>query len=262
MNTIDLEDFIKIDNDYKDKKISLCIGVFDGIHLGHQEILNKVTKNDFFSVVITFNRNPKMQSGRRVDEKPLLTKELQSMTFEKMGFDLEVIIDFSRKISKLSADEFLQILCKNLDIYELVVGEDFQLGNPKKSLRSFELQENINRYSSKTKVVITKAIIDSDNKVISSTRIRQLIKLGKMDVVQILLGREYLLDLGSTPSQVFGNSLLIKTENIKQLIPNKGSFIGFWVEEKLKATVEIEAEVIKISPFPKSSDKFNILALS
>jgi len=260
--TINFEDFIKDNNKYKDKKISLCIGVFDGIHKGHQEILKKVINNNLFSVLVTFNINPKMESGRRGSEKPLLTKELQTKIFEEMGFDLEVIIDFSEKISTLSADEFLQKLCKNLNIIELVVGEDFQLGNPKKSLRSFELQESLNQISSKTKVVITKAILDSDNKVISSTRIRQLIKSGKLNVVQDLLGREYLLDLGSTPSQVSGNSLLFKIEDVKQLVPKKGSFTAFWVEEKIKASVEIEAEVMKISPYQKDSIKNYILAIS
>lgn len=262
MKTIDFEDFIKENNEYIDKEISLCIGVFDGIHKGHQEILNKVVNSKLYSVLLTFSTNPKMISGRRKGEKPLLTKELRTKIFEEMGFDLEVIIDFSKKISKLSASEFLKKLCKNLNIKELVVGEDFQLGNPKDSLKSFELQENLNRYSCKTKVVITNAILDSDNKVISSTRIRQLIKLGKMDVVQNLLSREYLLDLGLTPSQVFGNSLLFKIEDVKQLLPNKGSFTGFWVEEKLEAQVDIDAEVIKISPYPKNSIKNYILALS
>lgn len=262
MKTIDFEDFIKENNGYEDKKVSLCIGVFDGIHLGHQKILNKVINNNYFSVVITFNKNPKMKSGRRNNEKPLLTKELQTKLFSEMGFDLEVIIDFSKKISTLSADEFLQKLCKNLQIFELVVGEDFQLGNPKASKRADELQESLSNYSSNTKVVITNAVLDNTNEVISSSRIRQLIKKGKMDVVHNLLGREYLLDLGSTPSQVFGNSLLIKTEDVKQLIPKKGSFTGFWDDEILFASIKIEAEVISISPCPNPSVKNYILAIS
>ena len=262
MKTIDFEDLVKDNNNYSKKKISLCIGVFDGIHLGHQRILNRVINNNYFSIVITFNKNPKMHSGRKVDEKPLLTKELKSEIFEKMGFDLEVIIDFSTEISKLSADEFMQKLCKNLDIKELVVGEDFQLGNPRASKNAFELQDNLNLYSCETKVVITPAVVDSLNMVISSTRIRQLIKLGKMDVVHNLLGREYLLDLGSTPSQTFGDSLLFKTENVKQLLPCNGSFTGCWFEEDLLASIDIDDKVIRISPKPKFSVKNYILAIS
>lgn len=260
MKTITFEDFVKEDNLYKNEEIALCIGVFDGIHIGHQQILNKVIDSKLFPVVITFDTNPKMKSGRRKIEKPLLTEKLKSYYFEKMGFQLNVIIDFSKKISRLSADEFLQILCKNLKIRKIIVGEDFQLGNPKAALNANELQEHLIPYSEKTKVVITKAIVDKDNEVISSSRIRQLIKNGKMDVVQGLLGREYRLDLGLTPSQYFGDSLLFKAEDVKQLLPSNGSFTGFWVEENLIASIKIEAEVITISPYPNSSAKNLTLA--
>ena len=262
MKTIFFQDFIKDNNDYKNFDIALCIGVFDGIHLGHQEILNKVTNNSLYSVVITFNSNPKMKTGRRENVKPLLSETLKTQLFEKMGFDLQVIIDFSEKISKLTADEFLQMLCKNLTIKKLIVGEDFQLGNPKACLKAFQLQEHLRSYSEDTEVVITKAIVDKDNKVISSSRIRQLIKKGKMDVVHNLLGREYLLDLGLTPAQFSGSSMLIKADDVNQLLPCSGLFTGFWVENNSMAEIKIENKVIEIHPYPKSFAKNMTLAIA
>lgn len=262
MKTIFFQDFTKDDNEYKNLEIALCIGVFDGIHLGHQEILNKVVNNSLYSVVITFNSNPKMKTGRREHVKPLLSENLKTQLFEKMGFDLQVIIDFSEKISKLTADEFLQMLCKNLTIKKLIVGEDFQLGNPKACLHAFELQGHLRHYSEETEVVITNAIVDKDNKVISSSRIRQLIKKGKMDVVHNLLGREYLLDLGLTPAQFSGSSMLIKSDDVNQLLPCSGSFTGLWVESNSFAEIKIVKDVIEINPHPKSSDKKMTLAIA
>jgi len=261
MRTILFDDFVKENNEFKDKKIALCIVVFDGLHIGHQEILNKVLDNDLYSVVMTFNINPKMKSGRRKKEKPLITKELKTLLFEKKGFDLQVIIDFSQKISRLTADEFLHILCKNLQIKKLVVGEDFQLGNPKASLKAFELQEHLSSYSKDTKVVITKAIVDENNRVISSSRIRQLIKMGKMDVVQNLLGREYLLDLGLTPSQFSGNSMFINTKDVNQLLPCCGKFTVHWIDEDILLNLVIEQEVLIISPISKAFVKKKILVI-
>ena len=262
MKTIFFQDFIKENNDYINKEIALCIGVFDGIHLGHREILNKVVDNSLFSVVMTFSSNPKMKTGRRENVNPLLSENLKTQLFEKKGFNLQVIIDFSQKISKLTADEFLQMLCKNLNIKKLVVGEDFQLGNPKACLKAFELQEHLSSYSEDAKVVITKPIVDKDNKVISSSRIRQLIKKGKMDVVHNLLGREYLLDLGLTPSQFSGSSMLIKADDVNQLLPCSGSFTGFWVENNLNTSIIIDKKVIKIIPYPKTFAKNMTLAIA
>jgi riboflavin kinase/FMN adenylyltransferase len=261
MKTILLEDFIKDNNEYSHKNIALCIGVFDGLHLGHQEILNKVLDSQLYSVVMTFNTNPKMASGRKQKEKPLLTSNLKTRLLDKMGFDLQVIIDFSEKISKLSADEFLYLLCKNLTINKLIVGEDFQLGNPKASIKARKLQEHLSSYSKETKVVITKAIIDKDDGVISSSRIRQLVKKGKMNVVHDLLGREYLLDLGLTPSQFSGSSMLIKAEDVKQLLPCNGKFTGFWVQENLKTSIEVKNNVLYITPYPNSSAQNKTLAI-
>ncbi len=262
MKTILLDEFIKENNEYLNKDIALCIGVFDGIHLGHQQILEKVVHSELYSVVMTFNSNPKMKSGRKTFEKPLITNNLKTRIFSEMGFDLQVIIDFSREISKLTADEFLQTLCRNLNIKKLIVGEDFQLGNPRASLKAFELQEHLSSYSSETMVVITKAIVSNDNKVISSSRIRHLINKGKMDVVHSLLGREYLLDLGVTPSQFSGSSLLIDADKVKQLLPCCGTFTGFWVEGNLLASIVLEAKMLKITPYPPSSAKNMILAIS
>lgn len=262
MKTILLDDFTADNNEYSNKNIALCIGVFDGIHLGHLDIINKVVDSSMFSVVLTFSSNPKMASGRKKFQKPLLTENLKTKIFKELGFDLQVIIDFSTKISRLTGDEFLQILCKNLTIKQLIVGEDFQLGNPKASLKAFQLQDHLSSYSRDTEVVITNSIVDKDDIVISSSRIRQLVKQGKMNVVHKLLGREYLLDLGLTPSQFSGNSLLIKADDVKQLLPSSGNFTGFWVEDKKLVSINLEAKMLTVTPCPNKSAKNMILAIA
>lgn len=242
-----------------DKNVSLCIGVFDGVHLGHQKILKQCVKESQYPVIMTFDKNPKMAVGKQKKVKALNTREQRDILFEKMGFKLQVIIDFSPEIRNLSADEFLTLLYKKIKLEKLVVGEDFKLGSLKGQAGPKEINKIMNRFQQGAKVVIIKPVLNTDGQIISSSLLRKLIIEGKFDVVQILLGNPYQLDLGFTPSQSFGGGLLIKKEDLKQLVPKQGVFDGFWGETNQLVSIEIDKDSVKISSKNHSFEKIRFL---
>ena len=241
------------------EKASLCIGVFDGVHLGHQKIFKKCINGSDFPVIMTFDKNPKMAVGRQKNVKALNTVEQRRNLFEKIGFKLQVIIDFSPEIRNLSASEFISLLYTKLKVDKLVVGEDFKLGSLKNQAGPKEIEKIMNQFQQGSKVIITKPVLNADGEVISSSMLRKLIIEGNLDVVQILLGNSYQLDLGLTPSQSFGGGLLIKKENLKQLVPEQGIYDGLWIENKMETTITIDGKNLKISPASDSFEKNRFL---
>lgn len=248
-----------INNEKIKEKASLCIGVFDGLHLGHREIFNKCIEDSSFPIVMTFNQNPKMFCGKQKKLKSLNTFSQRNDFFEKMGFKLQVIIDFSAEISKLSAVEFISIICSKLDIEKLVVGQDFKIGSFESQAGPKEIQEILTSHNFKTKVVIASPILDCLGDVISSSKLRELILKGSLDVVQSMLGNSYQLDLGLIPSQSFGGELLIKKGEVSQLLPEYGVFEGLWDETKLETIITIGDDWVKISKSPSSFKKNRFL---
>ncbi|MFA6892157.1 MAG: FAD synthetase, partial [Sphaerochaetaceae bacterium] len=94
--------------------MSICIGVFDGLHRGHQEIINACVQaaksHGWQSMVITFNRNPKLSNLEEGSHAKLLTDQQFEESLRKMEVDNLVVIDFSSDFSKLSAGEFLNLV--------------------------------------------------------------------------------------------------------------------------------------------------------
>ncbi|MCK9190859.1 MAG: FAD synthetase family protein [Sphaerochaetaceae bacterium] len=241
------------------ENVSLCIGVFDGVHLGHQKIFKKCINGSDFPVIMTFDKNPKMAVGRQKNVKALNTFEQRKRLFEKIGFKLQVIIDFSPEIRNLSASEFISLLYTKLKVDKLVVGEDFKLGSLKNQAGPSEIERIMNQFQQGSKVIIIKPVLNTDGEVISSSMLRKLIIEGNLDVVQILLGNSYQLDLRLTPSQSFGGELLIKKEDLNQLVPEQGIYDGVWADTDMKTTIEIVDDMLKVSPISDSFENNRFL---
>ncbi|MBK5200015.1 MAG: hypothetical protein JJE21_00590 [Spirochaetaceae bacterium] len=241
---------------------SLCIGVFDGVHLGHKAIFNECITGSDYPVIMTFNKNPKMSLGRQKKVKALNTREQRFDLFEKMGFKLQVIIDFSPEIRNLSADEFISLLYTKLNLKKLIVGEDFKLGSHKSQAGPRELEKIMNRFQKDSKVIIAKPVLSDSGEIISSSILRELIVKGSLDVVQSLLGNSYQLDLGLTPSQSFGGELFIKKDDLQQLVPKEGVYEGYWDEDNLETTIYIDSKYLKVSPILASFKKNRFLRIT
>jgi len=247
------------------KRINLAIGVFDGVHKGHLCILNHCLVEKYkesLSVVMTFNVNPKMRAGKITKNLPLTTYTQRRAIFEEMGFDREIVIDFSVEFSKLSADKFFDLITDSVILDKVIVGEDFRCGEPSTSYGPIELQKYLIRKGLKTTVVVPSPVLDSRKNIISSTLIRKQLVQGNMDVVQNLLGRPYLLDLGSTPSHVSGNGLVMKREDIMQLLPLQGIYDAKLVGNGRHVTLKLSKNLLEIENVDPSLLQINRLEIT
>jgi len=208
--------------------MSICIGVFDGMHLGHQEILQtcvaKAHEQSCHSMVITFNKNPKMANGRQ-NRLPYLQSNTQFMQLlENIGIDYLVTIDFSPDFSKLSAEEFLNLVCLFCMVKVMVVGEDFRCGTPASCAGPVQLQEYLTRHEPECKVVVPPSVRDAKGEVMSSTLVREKLLKGALEDVQGMLGRPYGLDLTRYSSLIHANCLLYRIGSFEQLLPMTGTY--------------------------------------
>lgn len=179
------------------KKNSICqtddcavaIGYFDGLHLGHIQLLNRVLniceKTDLKKAFMTFDQHPKVVFGQN-DFQYLMTLEEKQRIVEKLGFDYFFIIEFNREVAKYQPSEFIdQYIVKN-HIRHIVCGFDFSFGDKGKGNVETLQQLSKNRYQLD---VIKK--YEVDHKKVSSSLIREYIHQGKIEKANQLLARPY-----------------------------------------------------------------------
>ncbi|MFA5287634.1 MAG: hypothetical protein WC394_05155, partial [Candidatus Omnitrophota bacterium] len=172
-----------LNNIGKLKKPVLAMGVFDGVHRGHKEILKAAVKKAHKikgrSVVLTFWPHPQRQ-------KSLYSLEHRLRLISELGVDLCIVVNFSRNFSEIKAKDFIKnTLVDKIWAKYIYVGNDFKFG--KNTEGGLILLNNLGKiYGFKSKGF---KIIKSGGKPISSTLIRSLIKNGEIRKAQGLLGR-------------------------------------------------------------------------
>ena len=111
----------------------LTIGTFDGVHLGHQQLLQRLkamaASSGLLSVVLTFRNHPRLVLSPEVKLHCLTTLEERIALLEAQGVDMVIAIDFTKELSLLKAQEFVALLSRLLKMRGLVVGPDFALGH-------------------------------------------------------------------------------------------------------------------------------------
>ena len=170
----------------------VAIGNFDGIHLGHQKVLNrarqKAKKNRLPFGVITFEPMPVMFFNKKIKNHRINSLLQKKTQLKKLKLDFLIIINFNKKFSKLSAEQFIQrIIFKKVKCKFLYVSNNFKFGFKRKG-NIQTLRKYSNSYNYKTMIThpLTKAA-----RVISSTIIRKKISQGKIYEVNKLLNRNW-----------------------------------------------------------------------
>ena len=219
-------DFISLLNskELKDKEAVITIGVFDGVHLGHQTLIKRVKEESIklpssISMVITFSSNPKPGKFRNID-----TLRLRKEEVEKEGIDAFVVIDFSHEFSMISASGFIEMLTSLTTPKTVVVGEDFRFGNPSSSASAQDLGSIFHSLGIDTKVIIEKAILTEGGEKISSTLVRRMIEKGETGCIPSLIGRKYRVDLMPCPFRLEDGALVYGKDSIHQLLPPPGVY--------------------------------------
>jgi riboflavin kinase/FMN adenylyltransferase len=168
----------------------VTIGKFDGIHLGHQEIIRralaKAAAIKTRCLVVTFDPTPD-QFLRLYSYKPILSPAQRIEILGQMGVDAIVLLPFTNELACLSPDSFTRmILVDQLKVSDIYIGEDFCFG--KNRAGDVETLEELSpKMGFKVHPV---SLIRVDGEKVSASRIRQLIEQGEMSKAEKLLGRE------------------------------------------------------------------------
>jgi len=218
------------DCDAKGRKVCLAIGVFDGVHLGHQQIIRQTVADAHLagghSLVVTFAPHPsQIVAPDRVP--PLIYSPWQKLrTIEACGVDTLLEIRFDKAFSEKSGPEFIRELARDLGgISDICVGADFVFGR-KRSGNVEVLRELGRELNFKVHGLASVAL---DGRVVSSTRIREAIRRGDLDAASQMLGRPYAIQGRVVPGDQLGRQWGFPTANLEigdHLTPPNGVYAG------------------------------------
>ena len=204
----------------------VCIGVFDGVHLGHQEVIRGAVQmaqeRECPSVVVTFDRHPAaiLAPDRCPAQIATLDQDLQQM--EALGVAVVVVLEFDLALSETSASDFLGgILKARLRAEHLIIGHDFAFGHNREGNPEW-LRERID-----TTVVPP---FELNGVRVSSSQIRRLVSAGNMTEASALLGRPFAIEGVVVGGQKLGRTLGYPTLNLvrsaNQVLPADGVYAG------------------------------------
>ncbi|GJQ64784.1 MAG: riboflavin biosynthesis protein [Melioribacteraceae bacterium] len=226
---------MKIYKDYSeikfDKNTVISIGTFDGLHLGHANLLNEVVKrasdNNSRSFVVTFEPHPRVVVSESGKVKLLTCMDVKIPLFEKMGIDNLYVINFTKEFSRLGFDAFVEeYLVKRIGVKHIVLGHDHKFGKDRAGDESkMRLLGEKFDFEITTIPAITK-----EDKIISSTLIRNLLESGETGEAKKFLGRYYEIPGEVVDGVKRGRLLGFPTANIKPksdnlLIPANGVYV-------------------------------------
>lgn len=225
---------------------TITIGAFDGIHLGHralfQETLNRAQELSLEPLVVTFDPHPRKVIQPHLSFKLLTTLEEKLELINKEGFEKIALIPFSRGLSELSPDLFVEkYLVDFLKARLVVVGFNFRFG--KNRAGDTELLKKLGeKYHFEVKVVPPVII---DGKRVSSSYIRELLLKGEVEKASFLLGRPYFLTGKVIKGKGRGKILGFPTANLsvpeEKLIPARGVYAvwAYFKNQKYKGALNI-----------------------
>lgn len=197
-----------------EKDTILTIGVFDGVHLGHQSLIRytvqRARERALLSGVVTFHPHPMEILSPQAKPSYLIPFEERIKIIKGLGVDFIAPISFTAELSQLRAREFTSLLCSHLRMKEMVVGEDFVLGRGREGtvpvLQGIALEQGF--------AVVVRSPIKLSDQVISSTGIRKALSRGDVAGAARLLGRPVSLQGQIVSASKRGKSLGFPTANI------------------------------------------------
>ena len=205
----------------------LTVGVFDGVHRGHQELIKKITAgaqaHEAPAVVLTFDPHPaSVLTGREI--KCLTLPDERAELLGQLGVDVVITEPFTRELASVTAYDFMMRLTRQLGLHHLLIGYDFALGKGREgnAARLTEIGAELGY-----RVEVVPALSDESG-VISSSAIRKLIEVGSVFEAAHLLGRPYSLHGPVIRGDGRGRTIGVPTANIayspQKMIPAKGIY--------------------------------------
>lgn len=197
----------------------VAIGTFDGVHLGHQAVI------DDADTVLTFEPHPLTVIHPEVAPKLIMPFNVKRDVLDGLGVEELVVIPFDEEFSKRSAQDFIEhVLIERLNAGRVSVGENFRFGNRAKG--DPQMLRADGRFE--TRVV---PLVEVDGETISSTRIRGLISAGDVEQAMHCLGAPYMLEGEVVSGDQRGRELGFPTANIvpddSLVVPGHGVYAAF-----------------------------------
>ena len=223
---------IKTAADYKQIKSSvITIGTFDGVHVGHQQIIHRLVdtarKNDLQALVLTFFPHPRMVIQNDANIKLINTIDEKAKQLEQLGVDHLVVKEFTKSFSRLTALEYVRdILVNKLKVKHIIVGYDHHFGR-NRTANINELKEFGAFYNFEVTEIEPQEV---DDVAVSSTKIRSAILEGKIPTANKFLGYNFMLNGTVIKGKGLGKTLDFPTANIQieaayKLIPKHGGYV-------------------------------------
>ena len=214
--------------DTRGRKTCLAIGVFDGVHLGHQQIIRQTIadarQHNSLAVVVTFDRHPStIVAPDRVP--PLIYSQAQKIrAIESLGADTLLVIRFDKEFSQQTGEQFIRSLARDLgSIQSVCVGADFVFGHKRSGnvtqLKTLGVELGFHVHGL--------AAVALDGQTVSSTRIREAIHADDFDAASQMLGRAYSIAGKIIHGDQLGHKLGFPTANLDtagMILPTNGVY--------------------------------------
>ena len=219
------------------QKTIVTIGTFDGVHIGHQKIIEKLVheakSSGKKSVLLTFFPHPRMVLQKDVSIKLINTIDERAQHLEKLGLDYLIIHPFSKEFSRLTALDFVRdVLVNRLNISKLIIGYDHHFGKNREG-NIEQLTEYSHLYDFTVEEIPAQ---DIDEVSVSSTKIRKALANGQLKTANNYLGYNFSLTGKVVNGKQLGGKIGFPTANIDvseeyKLIPKTGVYV-------VKSTIE------------------------
>lgn len=212
------------------KPTVITIGTFDGVHLGHQKIINKVVESargeNLLATIFTFFPHPRMIVQHDNSLKLIHTLSEKKEALKALGVDLLIVQPFNEKFANLTAEDFVhKLLVERLNAKKVIIGYDHRFGKG----RTADIKD-MERFGEQYGFAVEEIPVEEINEVsVSSTAIRNALLSGKMDIAERYLAAPYSLTGTVVHGMKLGRSIGYPTANIVvddkyKLIPKDGVY--------------------------------------
>jgi riboflavin kinase/FMN adenylyltransferase len=197
------------------RRVCAAIGVFDGLHVGHQAVLGRAREDsratDGLLVVVTFDRHPNQVVAPERTPRPIYTLGHKLSVLESMSVDVTWLIEFDRRFSLIPAEDFVRRLVQDFaPLHSLSVGAGFTFGHRRGG--NLELLVRMGRECGFHVHGLTSVSVGEEP--VSSTRIREAIRSGDLDGAGAMLGRPYSVAGTVVSGDQMGRRIGVPTANL------------------------------------------------
>jgi len=243
----------------------LTIGTFDGVHLGHQKIVERVVttarQEGLLATVFTFFPHPRMVVQHDKGLKLIHTLEEKKQLLQQLGVDLLVVQPFSEAFAQLTAEEFVStILVQRLNVKKVIIGYDHRFGRN----RTANI-DDMRLFGKKYGFAVEEISVQEVDEVsVSSTKIREALNKGDVTTAEHYLGTPYSLTGTVVHGLKLGRTLGYPTANIQvtedyKLIPKDGVYAVFYGMMSIgkNPTIEGKGASIEVYFFDFNGDLYD-----